>query len=164
MGAAACVITLEVVGRDQLEVLLKAAKAVDLEAIVAVKSKEEAQKAVDIGARMILVNCLDDPEEKAAIVKDLKVAEGQQVCTLANILTRKNNQYQEIEDAWALRDKGFNSVWVGDALYKAGNEASESPAAVIKSMKSKSSLKWASAKARSGKGEGAREYLGDIMM
>lgn len=164
MGAAACVITLEVVGEEQLEVLLKAAKAVDVESIVAVTSKEEAQKAVDIGARMILVNCLGEAEEKAEIVKELKISEGQQVCTLANILTRKNNQYQEIEDAWALRDKGFNSVWVGDALYKAGNEASETPAAVLKSMKSKSSLKWASAKARSGKGEGAREYLGDIMM
>ena len=164
MGAAACVIPLEVVGEEQLEVLLKAAKAVDLEGIVAVTSKEEAQKAVDIGARLLLVNCLGAAEEKAAIVEDLSVPEGQQVCTLANILTRKNNQFQEIEDAWALRDKGFNSVWVGDALYKAGNDASESPGAVIKAMKAKSSLKWASPKARSGKGEGAREYLGDIMM
>lgn len=164
MGATACVITLEVVGEEHLEVLLKAAKAVDVEAIVAVSSKEEAQKAVDIGARLILVNCLDEAEAKAAIVKDLIIPEGQQVCTLANILTRKNNQLQEVEDAWALRDKGFNSVWVGDALYKAGNDSNESPGAVIKAMKAKSSLRWASPKARSGKGEGAREYLGDIMM
>jgi hypothetical protein len=31
-------------------------------------------------------------------------------------------------------------------------------------MAAKSSVKWASAKAMGGKGEGAREYLGDIMM
>jgi indole-3-glycerol phosphate synthase len=31
-------------------------------------------------------------------------------------------------------------------------------------MKAKSSVKYASPKARSGKGEGAREYLGDILM
>jgi len=132
MGAAAVVIDIGVVGEGQLEVLLKATKAVELEGVVAVATKQEAQKAVDLGARLILVNCLDDAEKKAEIVRDLLIAEGQQVCTLANILTRKNNQYQEIEDAWALRDKGFNSVWVGDALYKAGNESSESPGAYEK--------------------------------
>jgi len=164
MGVSACVITLNVVGEDQLVTLLKSCKALEMEAIVGVSSKEEAQKAVDLGARIILASSLDDAEAKAQIVAGLQVPEGQQVCTIANILTRKNKQYQEIEDAWALRDKGFNSVWVGDALYKSGQDATEHPGAVIKSMRSKSSLKWASPKARSGKGEGAREYLGDIMM
>lgn len=164
MGVGACVITLDVVGEEQLQTLLKASNAVSLESIVAVTTKEEAQKAVDLGARILLVMCLDEPEVKAGLIKDLEIPEGQQVCTIANIRTRKNQQLQEIEDAWALRDKGFNSVWVGDALYKAGNDANEHPGAVIKAMRSKSSLKWASPKARSGKGEGAREYLGDIMM
>lgn len=164
MGASACVLTYDVLGEEQLELLLKATKAVDLEGIVAVSTKEEAQKAVEVGARILLVTCSDDPDAKAEIVSDLQVPEGQQVCTIANILTRKNQQLQEIEDAWALRDKGFQSVWVGEALYKAGNNEAEHPGAVIKSMRSKSSLRWASPKARSGKGEGAREYLGDILM
>jgi indole-3-glycerol phosphate synthase len=164
LGVAACVVPFDVVGDEQLVTLLKASKAVDLEAIVTVSTSEEAQKAVDLGARMLLISCLDDPGAKAEIIKDLSIPEGRQVCTIANILTRKNKQLQEIEDAWALRDKGFNGVWVGDALYKAGNDANEHPGAVIKAMKAKSSLKWASPKARSGKGEGAREYLGDIMM
>ena len=164
MGVAACVITLSVVGETQLQTLLKASKAVGLESIVAVSTKEEAQKAVDLGARMLLIMCLDEAEAKGQIIEGLSIPEGQQVCRIANIRTRKNQQLQEIEDAWALRDKGFNSVWVGDALYKAGNDTNEHPGAVIKTMRSKSSLKWASPKARTGKGEGAREYLGDIMM
>lgn len=164
MGVAATVVNFGLVGEEQCELLLKASKAVDLETIVSVSSQEEAQKAVDLGARMIMVVCLDEPDYKNEIVTDLNIPEGQQICYLANILTRRNKQLEEIEDAWALRDKGFNCVWVGDALYKAGNDAHENPANVIKAMKSKSSLKWASPKARSGKGEGAREYLGDIMM
>ncbi|CAB9507869.1 Indole-3-glycerol phosphate synthase [Seminavis robusta] len=163
MGVTGCVLTLDVLG-DQLETLLKATKAVDMEPIVAVSNKEEAQQAIDLGARIILIVCLEDVEAKAEIITDLSIPDGQQVCMLANILTRKNQQLQEIEDAWFLRDKGFNSVWVGDALYKAGQDANEHPGAVIKAMRSKSSLKWASPKARTGKGEGAREYLGDIMM
>ena len=79
-------------------------------------------------------------------------------------LARNDKQLQEIEEAWAVRDKGFNCVWVGEALYKEGSDATEHPGAIIKSMRSKSSLRFASPKASSGKGEGAREYLGDIMM
>ena len=77
---------------------------------------------------------------------------------------RDDKEFQEIEEAWICRDKGFNCVWVNDVLYKGGNDAQEHPGAIISSMKAKSSVKWASPKARSGKGEGAREYLGDIMM
>jgi len=103
-------------------------------------------------------------DDKVAVVDDLQVPEGQQICTIASIMARNDNQLQEIEEAWALRDKGFNCAWVGDALYKGGSDSTENPGAIIKSMKSKSSLKWASPKASTGRGEGAREYLGDIMM
>ena len=164
LGVAACVLTFDVVGEDNLLTLLKASKAVKLETIVNVSTKEEAQKAVDLGAQMLLVTCVGEPDAKAEVIKDLTIPSDRQVCTIANIATRKNKLLQEIEEAWALRDKGFNSVWVGDALYKAGNDANEHPGAVIKAMKAKSSLKWGSPKARSGKGEGAREYLGDILM
>jgi indole-3-glycerol phosphate synthase len=164
VGAKALVITLSVVGEEELPGLLKASKALDLEAIVAVSSAEEAQKAIDLGARLISVIHVVGIDDKVAVVANLVIPEGQQVCTIANILARQDNQLQEIEEAWGVRDKGFNCAWVGEALYKSGSDASEHPGAIIKSMKSKSSLKWASPKANSGRGEGAREYLGDIMM
>ena len=150
--------------KDELTDLLKATKAVGLEAIVAVSTHEEAQAAIDGGARMVSVVHVEGIEDKVAVIQDLKIPEGAQVAMIANIKAKNNKQLQEIEEAWALRDKGFNCVWVGEALYKSGADFTEHPGAIIKSMKSKSSLKWASPKASSGRGEGAREYLGDILM
>jgi len=168
-GADACVLTYGVVvsGGEggELVNLLKASKAAGLETIVAISSRDEAQGAIDAGARMIcVVNAVDGVDAKVEAIADLQVPEGQQVCTIASILARSDNQLQEVEEAWAIRDKGFNAAWVGEALYKAGMDAIEHPGSIIRSMKSKSSLKWASPKAYSGRGEGAREYLGDIMM
>jgi indole-3-glycerol phosphate synthase len=127
-------------------------------------NKDEAQTAVNLGARILMVTNVEGAEDKSAVIEGLKIPEGQQVCTIANILARKNKQLEEIEEAWVCRDKGFNAVWVSDALYKAGADATEHPGAIIKGMLAKSSVRWASPKARSGKGEGAREYLGDILM
>jgi indole-3-glycerol phosphate synthase len=70
----------------------------------------------------------------------------------------------EVEEAWTCRDKGFKSAWISDALYKSGNSEVEHPGAIIKSMASKSSVRWASPVAKSGRGEGAIEYLGNILM
>lgn len=161
---AAVVLSMEIVGADELENLLRAAAAVNLEAIVAVSTAAEAQTAVDLGARIISVIHVDGIDEKVAVIADLVVPENQQVCKIANILAKSNKQLQEIEEAWAVRDKGFHCAWVGEALYKSGADETEHPGAIIKSMKSKSSLKWASPKASHGRGEGAKEYLGDIMM
>ena len=163
-GAKAVVLNMAALGGKKVEELLKATKALELEAIVAVASKEEAQTAIDIGGRIISVVGVFGADDKAAVIESLKVPDGAKVCTVANIMARDNKEFEEIEEAWTVRDKGFNCVWVSDALYKGGSNAVEHPGAVINSMKAKSSVKWASPKARSGKGEGAKEYLGDIMM
>lgn len=163
-GAKAIVLILSVIGEEKVASLLKAAQALDLEAIVAVSTKDEAQKAIDLGARIIEVVNVEGAEAKYDCVDGLKIPEGRQVTTIANIAARNDKGLGEIEEAWHCRDKGFNAVWVSDVLYKSGMDSSEHPGAIIKSMKAKSSLKFASPKARSGKGEGAREYLGDILM
>jgi indole-3-glycerol phosphate synthase len=144
--------------------LMKASKAVDLEVIVTVSSHEEAQQAIGLGARMLSVIHVPGVDDKAKVIENLKIPEGQQVTMIANILHKNNKGFEEIEEAWGCRDKGYSCVWVSDVLYKSGNDPNEHPGAIIKSMKAKSSLKWASPKATSGRGEGAREYLGDIMM
>lgn len=162
-GAKAVLITYDVAG-DKTEFFIKCARAIGLETIVGISNKEEAQIAIDAGARMISITGVDDVDEKIAAIADLQIPEGAQVCTIANILANKNKALEEVEEAWVLRDKGFNSVWVSDCLYKSGNDPSEHAGAIIRGMAAKSSVKWASAKAMGGKGEGAREYLGDIMM
>jgi len=163
VGGKAIVVVFGAVGEEKTADFLKAAQAVDLETIVAVTSKVEAQKAVDLGARMIMVNVagLDD---KLACIDGLEIAEGRKVTIIATIFARNDKSLDEIEEAWGCRDKGFNAVWVSDVLYKNGVDSGEHSGAILKSITAKASLKWASPKAKSGKGEGAREYLGDILM
>lgn len=163
-GASAVVLQLDVLGGEQTKTLLKAAKAVDLEVIVAVSSKEEAQEAIDLGGRMLSVVNVDSVDDKVAVITGLNVPDGQTVTTIANIQQKDNQGLEEVEECWACRDQGFNCAWISDALYKAGNSDVEHPGAIVKSMTSKSSVRWASPVAKSGRGEGAREYLGDILM
>jgi indole-3-glycerol phosphate synthase len=163
-GAEAVVVTYGVVGEEKVDLFLKCARAVGIEVIVAVSTKEEAQAAVDAGARIISVSGVDNVDERFAVIDGLNIPDSAAVCTIANILANDNKALEEVEEAWVCRDQGFNAVWVSDALYKSGNDPSEHAGAIIKGMAAKSSVKWASAKAMGGKGEGAREYLGDIMM
>jgi indole-3-glycerol phosphate synthase len=160
----AVVVSLPMNGLEQTQKLLQCSQAVELECIVSVETKEQAQEAIDLGANMIMVTNVDGADAKQDVICDLAIPENRRVTTIANIRAYNDNQWLEVEEAWAIRDKGFNCVWVGDALYKSGTDVMETPAAIIKAMKSKSSVKWASPKVYTGKGEGAREYLGDIMM
>jgi indole-3-glycerol phosphate synthase len=164
VGANAIVVNYGVVGEEKVAFFDKCARALGLETIVAVSTKDEAQSAINAGVRIISVTGVDDVEDKVAVISDLKIPEGAAICTIANILANDNKALEEVEEAWVCRDKGFNACWVCDALYKSGNDPTEHSGAIIKAMAAKSSVKWASAKAMGGKGEGAREYLGDIMM
>lgn len=162
-GADAVLINFSVAG-ERTELFIKCSRAVGIEAIIAVSTQEEAQAAIDAGARMISVVGVDDVDEKVAVVTDLKIPDGATVLTIATIIANDNKALEEVEEAWVCRDKGFNAVWVSDCLFKIGNDPSEHAGAIIRGMAAKSSVKWASAKALGGKGEGAREYLGDILM
>jgi len=150
---------------EHLTTLLQAAAACDLECIVNVSSRPQAEMAVRAGARILNVVRVDTSvDDKVAVIEGLPA----DICKIASIAAQPNKSLNEIEQAWAVRDRGFQCAWLGEVLYKnadsGGGAAGEHPGAVLKACTSKSSLKWASPKASSGKGEGAREYLGDIMM
>ena len=168
-GAAAVTITIGLVGTEAARRLVRAARALDMESIVVVSTPEEAASAVsECGASIVCVSGgVDGAEAKRDVASSLlgpATPDGRPVCVIASVLARGNKALEEVEEAWTLRDYGFHSVWVSDALYKSGSDPVEHPGAIIASMRLKSSVKYASPKARSGKGEGAREYLGDIMM
>jgi len=163
-GASAVTLNYALLGDEKALEFMKYAKAIGMESIVGVADQKEAQSAINAGARIINIVGVPNLDDKVAAITDLEIPEGAKVCTVATIIGRDDKEFGEIEEAWQCRDKGFNSIWVNDALYKSGNSAVEHPGAVISAMKAKSSVKWASPKARSGKGEGAREYLGDILM
>ena len=98
--------------------------------------------------------------------------DNQNVCFLAHIPVKSDNtQWNEIEDVWYIRDTHmFQGIYVSDILYKGqvastgSNDSMEHPGSIIKAMISKSSKLWGVVTTKSGRGEGAREYLGDIMM
>ena len=171
-GAVAVSITIGLVGTGGTRRLVNAARALDMESIVVVSTSEEAASAVsECGASIVCVSGgVDGAESKRDVASSLlgpaaaATPDGRPVCVIASVLARGNKALEEVEEAWTLRDYGFHSVWVSDALYKSGSDPVEHPGAIIASMRLKSSVKYASPKARSGKGEGAREYLGDIMM
>ena len=166
-GAKAVLLDYELLsGADDTVKLARAARAVGLEVIVVVRTNEEAQAAIDAvgGSFMISVVGATGVEEKVAVIEGLSIPEDVTVSTIANIMHRSDQGLAEVEECWSCRDKGFNCAWVSDALYKAGNSQSEHPGAIIRSMAAKSSVRWASPVAKSGRGEGAKEYLGDILM
>jgi indole-3-glycerol phosphate synthase len=175
LGVNAVLLDYELLGKETLLKLIIASRAVDLEIIIAVRTKEEAQSTIDIiqdrCSFMLSVINMDGVNGKLDIISNLQNMplddddeSEQKITTIANILHRTDQGLAEVEECWSCRDKGFNCAWISDALYKAGNSASEYPGAIIKSMAAKSSVRWASPVAKSGRGEGAKEYLGDIMM
>ena len=163
-GASAVLISFGVVGEERLKDLLNDCKAAGMESIVSVLNKEECEAAVAAGARMICASGMEGVDNKFAVFEGVTAPNDEPICKIAAVLARDNKLLEEVEEVWMLRDKGFQAVWVSDALYKAGNDPLEHPGAIISSMKAKSSVKYASARVKTGKGEGAREYLGDIMM
>jgi indole-3-glycerol phosphate synthase len=72
-GVSAVVLSL---GKDETTKLLNAAKEVDVEAIVAVSSKEEAQQAISIRVRVFSVVNVPGMEDKTRIISDLTISRG----------------------------------------------------------------------------------------
>ena len=131
-----------------------------MESIVQATTLEEVVSAVSLGASIVSVSSAADVEEKRSWRASIPDGVTAVCCVYANA----DKALGEVEDAWRLRDGGYHAVWASDCLYKSGNDPTEHAGAVIKAMKAKSSVKYASPRSKSGKGEGSREYLGDIMM
>eukprot|EP00177_Eucheuma_denticulatum_P000910 GFKZ01001651.1.p1 GENE.GFKZ01001651.1~~GFKZ01001651.1.p1 ORF type:complete len:376 (+),score=53.42 GFKZ01001651.1:192-1319(+) len=169
-GASAVLLIVAALGPERTKELLESTHAFGLDALVEVHSEDELQIALDAGAEIVGVNnrnlrdfsvSLETSYELGPKIPDgvVKIAES----GIADCL-----------DAWKLRDEGFNAILVGETLVKAfeGSSANSTSYAVgyneakgfIKAFKSKGSAKYgnASAAAFFGKGEGAKEKLGEI--
>jgi indole-3-glycerol phosphate synthase len=169
-GASAVLLIVAALGKERCKALLEATHALGLDALVEVHSREELDVALEIGAKIVGVNnrdlhtfevSLDTSLELAPHIPDsvIKVSEsGIELCT----------------DAWQLRDAGYNAILVGETLVKAFEESqSDSTSYVagynqargmIKAFLAKGSVKYGprTAAAFYGKGEGAKESLGEL--
>ncbi|CAM9885419.1 unnamed protein product [Heterosigma akashiwo] len=157
-GAAGVTLSLSVVGAERAAQLRAAAAKLGLEAIAQVTSAEEAEQARELGFAMVAVAAGYEAlrEMYPRIPEDLlKIA----------FLERNTDEgMEEIEEAWQLRRQGYNGVWVSELIYKGGMDEHENTKAIIKALLAKTSTTFGRAKAISGKGEGAKEYLGTILM
>ena len=171
---------------DTLSELLQATRAVGLEAIVTVANAQQAESAIALGASIIctMASPLDVIPDTTLSTNnsfvDAQVAciphvesgtENRPVCYLAYVPVKsEDSQWTEIEDVWYLRDTHkFQGIFVSDVLYQGAvgmgsNDALEHPGSILQAMRSKSSRQWGVVTTQSGRGEGAREYLGDILM
>jgi indole-3-glycerol phosphate synthase len=172
-----------------LSELLQATRAVGIEAIVTVSNAQQAQTAIALGASILCTMAapLDAVPDSAATTTtmttnntfvDAQVAciadvgpQDRPMCYLAHVPVKaEDSQWTEIEDVWYLRDTHmFQGIYVSDVLYQGAasmgsNDALEHPGSILQAMRSKSSRQWGVVTTQSGRGEGAREYLGDILM
>jgi len=161
-GAEAVSIQWDVVGGEMTSTFTSAAHALGMEVVVEVSTVEGIKGAISGGAEIVLLNTPQEDIETKIEWRKEHVPDG--VTAICAIAAADDKALGEVEDAWRLRDGGFQGVWVSDCLFKAGADPTEHAGAIINAMKSKSSVKFASPRSKSGRGEGAREYLGDILM
>ncbi|GMI32810.1 hypothetical protein TrCOL_g9899 [Triparma columacea] len=161
-GAGAINLQLGLLGEEKCKDFMSAAAALSMESVIEVNNLDGIKLAVSsLSAPIILINSADDIETKCSWRSEHIPEDVAAVCL---INANQNKALEEVEEAWKLRDGGYQSVWVSDCLFKSGGDPTEHAGAIINAMKSKSSVKFASPRSKSGRGEGAREYLGDILM
>ena len=146
--------------RDELPSMVTASREYGLEPLVVVRTEDEVASAVAAEVEVIAVNGLS-VDEMVAMVDTLPDT----VVKVAFLPLYDDKQLIEAEDSWRLRDAGYNAVWASEVLYKFQSEDGDNTGTIIKAITSKGSVKWTRASlSYSGKGEGAKEFLGTLEM
>eukprot|EP00612_Vaucheria_litorea_P005322 CAMPEP_0171461604 /NCGR_PEP_ID=MMETSP0945-20130129/5983_1 /TAXON_ID=109269 /ORGANISM="Vaucheria litorea, Strain CCMP2940" /LENGTH=310 /DNA_ID=CAMNT_0011987979 /DNA_START=130 /DNA_END=1062 /DNA_ORIENTATION=+ len=157
LGAVSITLLFNLVEKAKIKLFLDFAGALNMECVVQVSSEEEIKEAIELGSTIVSITGKSLQE---AI--DLKKMIPDDVAAVIQVDRRSDEGLEEIEDCWKLRDAGFNSIWASEILYKAGQMQSESVTAIIKAIRAKGSVKYGRARGMSGKGEGAKEFLGTL--
>lgn len=159
-GAAGVTLSLPLLGAEAAGELAAQCAAFRLEVVAQVTTPEEVAAAVAFGAPIVAVQGLS---LDAAIALRAAIPEG--TVAAVHIPANDDKMLDEANDAWLLRDAGYNCAWVSELLYKFGNDDSESFKSIIKAIGAKGSVKYGRASGNfGGKGEGAKEYLGTLEM
>jgi len=149
-GAAGAVIPLSVAGKDKAAELMAAAEGLGLESLIRVTSAEELSTALELGAKIVVIGDMS-LTEAAPLLDSIP----DEVVTVADI------PYYEVKGAWRMRDAGFNAMVTGRIMLEMSSRDRRPPAALVKAMKSKGSVKYG-AGISLGRNEGAKENLGTI--
>ncbi|CBJ28504.1 Indole-3-glycerol-phosphate synthase [Ectocarpus siliculosus] len=155
-GAAGVTVVLALVGPERAAELAAFSKKLGMEAVIQATSQEEIEQAVtseDISIISIVGKMVDEAVELRQYIPD-------RVVSVVHVDRRSDEGMDEIEDCWQLRDAGYHTIWASEVLYKGGMMQAESAEAILKAIRAKASVKYGRARGMSGKGEGAKEYLG----
>ena len=169
-GASAILLIVAALGKEKTKELLDATHALGLDALVEVHDEEELQIAIDVGAEIIGVNNRDLRTFEVSLDTSFRLAplfpEG--------VVKVAESGIEECLDAWKLRDAGFSAVLVGETLVKAYEQSSSDSTSYtvgynqakgyIRAFKAKGSVEFGNANTAAffGKGEGAKETLGEM--
>lgn len=162
-NAKGVIIRFGVNNEEKTKSLIENTMALGMEPIVQVRSFEEAESAISMGATMVIFIGIHREEliEKRKRIPDHIVA-------AVNLKRPIEFQYdlKEIDDAWLLRDADFDAVFISDIMYKTAYDDIVGPSTVIKCIKSKASTKfvdpadWINQMTE----DGSSETLGDLLM
>lgn len=160
LGGRGVFLSVSVLG-DDLATMVQAAREYGLEPIIHARSAAEVEKAGELDPRVISLSgmSVDDMLETLPSFPEKCIK-------MAYLPLYDDEQLIEAEDAWRLRDAGFNSVMASELLFKFhSQEVGDNTLSIIKAICAKGSVKYTRASmAFVGKGEGAREYLGYLEM
>lgn len=169
-GASAVLLIVAALGKDRTKELLEATHALGLDALVEVHDEDEVQIALDVGAEIVGVNNRDLRTFDVSLDTSFRLAP----LIPDNVIKVAESGIGECLDAWKLRDAGFSAVLVGESLVRAyeGSQSDSNSYTVgyneakglIRAFKAKGSVEFgnSSAAAFYGKGEGAKEVLGEM--
>eukprot|EP00904_Undaria_pinnatifida_P003102 jgi/Undpi1/12793/HiC_scaffold_7.g02460.m1 len=155
-GAVGVTVVLALVGPERCAELAAFCKKAGMEAVVQTTSREEIQQAAAAGG-VSAISVVGKTVEEAV---ELQQYIPESILSVVHVDRRSDEGLDEIEDCWQLRDAGYNTIWVSEVLYKGGQMQSETSEAIIKAIRAKASVKYGRARGMSGRGEGAKEYLG----
>lgn len=171
-GASAVLLIVAALGKERTKELLDATHAFGLDALVEVHSQAELDIALEIGAEIVGVNNRDLRTFKVSLENSFnlvsKIPDG--------VIKVAESGIEDCVDAWKLRDAGFNAILVGETLVTAAENSSDNNSGYniafnqaigyLKAYTSKGSAEFGSSSmvSRYGRGEGAKENLGELAM
>lgn len=169
-GASAVLLIVSALGGERTKELLEAARAYGLDALVEVHDEAELEIALKAGADIVGVNNRNLNNFDENLDNSLRLAEK----IPEGVVSVAESGIKECVDAWKFRDAGYNAILVGEALVRAFEGSSDgntgySPGfneakGLLKAFRSKGSSAFGRTTnaAFFGKGEGAKETLGEL--
>lgn len=169
-GASAILLIVAALGKEKTKELLQATHDLGLDALVEVHDEEELQIALDVGAEIVGVNNRDLRNFEVSLDTSFRLGK----LMPDSIIKVAESGIADCLDAWKLRDAGFSAILVGESLVRAFESSSSDSTSytvgynqakgLIKAFKAKGSVEYGSASAAAfyGKGEGAKEVLGEL--